>query len=99
VTRRSPIVFESAASGTLPGTDYPAFSYLMLGALRGWADENHDGGVTAAEANAYVKRELHALHAGRPGSQPDLTSELDCPGLTTLSTANERPPDLQGLSA
>lgn len=42
-------------AGPLPGHDRPAFSYLMLGAARGWADGNRDRRVTLIEAYDYVK--------------------------------------------
>jgi hypothetical protein len=42
-------------AGPLPGHDRPAFSYLMLGAARGWADGNKDRNVTLVEAYDYVK--------------------------------------------
>lgn len=44
-------------AGSLPGLDRPAFSYLVLGALRGWADDG-DGRVTAQEAVSFAGREL-----------------------------------------
>lgn len=54
----------SQLSGPLPGTDHGAFSYFVLGALRGWADGEldgqRDGRVTGEEANAYVGRALRA---------------------------------------
>jgi hypothetical protein len=45
-------------AGALPGTRRPAFSYLTLGALRGWADEDGDGAVTAQEALDYSREAL-----------------------------------------
>lgn len=49
-------------SGPLEAAQHGAFTYYMLGALRGWADGELDGSpdgeVTAAEASAYVRREL-----------------------------------------
>ena len=36
-------------AGPLPGAARPAFSYLVLGGLRGWADSDHNGRVTAGE--------------------------------------------------
>lgn len=45
-------------AGDLPEAQRPAFSYLMLGALRGWADDAGDGEVTAAEAITFARREL-----------------------------------------
>ncbi|MBN2574473.1 MAG: formylglycine-generating enzyme family protein [Deltaproteobacteria bacterium] len=43
---------------TYPGTVIPAFSYLLLGALRGWGDRDHDGRVTADEAWQYAGQRL-----------------------------------------
>jgi hypothetical protein len=37
-------------AGPLPGLGRPAFSWLVLGALRGWGDADRDGTVTAREA-------------------------------------------------
>ncbi len=52
-------------AGPLPGLARPAFSYLVLGGLRGWADGTFagkkDGRVTAAETVAYAKGVLEAL--------------------------------------
>lgn len=47
-------------AGQLPGGARPAFSYLMLGALRGWADDG-DGKVKAEEALYYSRRELRGV--------------------------------------
>ena len=43
---------EAGVAGPLHGTARPAFSYLVLGALRGWGDLDQDGEVTAAEATS-----------------------------------------------
>ncbi len=48
-------------AGPLPGAERPAFSYLALGGLRGWADENEDGSVTAQELHEYVRTALQVL--------------------------------------
>ena len=47
-------------AGPLPGADRPAFSYLLLGALRGWAA---DGGseVSAEQALWWVRQRLRSL--------------------------------------
>lgn len=47
-------------AGPLSGASRPAFSYLMLGALRGWGDADRNGQVTVSEALAYT---LHALQS------------------------------------
>jgi hypothetical protein len=68
----------SEFAGPLPGVDRPAFSYLVLGALRGWGDSNGDGRVTVKEAVSYARRTLNVLPLGRSqtpelhGSEPDL---------------------------
>jgi hypothetical protein len=48
-------------AGPLPGANRPAFSYLALGGVRGWADANRNGSVTAGELHTYVSRALKAL--------------------------------------
>lgn len=50
----------------LPGTGFPALSYLMLGGLRGWADRNGDGTVTAVEVITQVTMMLRAGLQGAP---------------------------------
>ncbi len=47
-------------AGPLPGADRPAFSYLVLGALRGWASEN-GATVTAKAALDYARKSLAVL--------------------------------------
>ncbi|MFT4977235.1 MAG: putative caspase-like protein, partial [Myxococcota bacterium] len=52
-------------AGPLPGAARPAFSYLVLGALRGWGDANGDGQVSAMETIDYSREALAALPIGR----------------------------------
>ena len=52
-------------AGPLPGLNRPAFSYLVLGAMRGWGDANGDGVVTAEEAVNYAAKALIVLPIGR----------------------------------
>lgn len=58
------VVMTAASSdqfaGDLPEVARPAFSYLVLGALRGWGDDG-DGVVTATEATAFARRELMTI--------------------------------------
>ena len=76
----------------LPNEGPPAFSYLMLGALRGWGDSNENGGVTASEAVGYVGGVLSRIwptHTLAPTWQgPDLILGV---------SAMENDPDLSGL--
>ncbi len=76
--------------GRIPGLDRPALSYLTLGALRGWADQNGDGIVHTTEASSYVTDALHASGSadGTVWLGPDRPLSLD---------ARENGPDLTDL--
>ncbi|NCG21989.1 MAG: SUMF1/EgtB/PvdO family nonheme iron enzyme [Rhodobacterales bacterium] len=77
-------------AGPLPGGDRPAFSYLVLGALRGWGDENGDGQVTASEAVSYAEGALSGMLTTR--SQ---TPQISGPAMSSqLSKGRESGPDL-----
>ncbi|MBI4678944.1 MAG: caspase family protein [Elusimicrobia bacterium] len=65
-------------AGPLPGAQRPAFSYLLLGALRGWGDADKDGSVTAAEALAFTQSSLEALLKDRRQT-PELLGSLAGP--------------------
>lgn len=54
-------------AGPLPGADRPAFSYLVLGALSGWAkaDGDRDGAITLGEAVGYARDAMRVLVDGR----------------------------------
>lgn len=54
-------------AGPLPGEDRPAFSYLALGALHGWADE---GELTARDLIDFTRRRL--LIPGRFQQTPEI---------------------------
>ena len=77
-------------AGPLPGAARPAFSYLALGGLRGWAADA-DGKVTAERLVAYVAKTLRAFQTQQ---QPELSSYA--PG-QVLATAHENAPDLGEL--
>ncbi len=81
-------------AGPLPGEARPAFSYLVLGALRGWGDADGDGRVTAREAADYAGTALRLLAKGR-SQRPGVSGE-DAPLTPKLATA-EAGPDLAGL--
>jgi formylglycine-generating enzyme required for sulfatase activity len=51
-------------AGPLPRGERPAFSYLLLGALRGWADTNGDQQVDVGEAHAFTRGTIQALFKG-----------------------------------
>ncbi len=80
-------------AGPLPGAPRPAFSYLVLGGLRGWADRDADGQVGAAELVAYSQEALAALVKDRTQ-----TPELSGPAATGLARAQEKGPDLAKLA-
>ena len=77
-------------AGALPGLGRPAFSYLLLGALRGWGDADQDGTVTVQEAADYARHALGTVVRGRTQ-----TPQAFGPTTFALSTrARERGPDL-----
>ena len=80
-------------AGPLPDGHRPAFSYLVLGALRGWGDRDGDGVVSAQEAVDYAGGALRQTVTGR--SQ---TPSLEGDGALTLGRGRERGPDLVELS-
>jgi hypothetical protein len=48
-------------AGPLPGTGRPAFSFLLLGALRGWGDDNGDKKVGLQEAFDFTKDTMQGV--------------------------------------
>lgn len=79
-------------AGPLPGLSRPAFSYLLLGGLRGWADADGDGKVSAAEAGAYAGKVLRVLAQGRTQT-PTVEGGKD----TLLGEGREAGPPLRKL--
>ena len=81
-------------AGSLPYGSRPAFSYLLLGALRGWGDANRDGHVTSREAVDYTRDALLTVLQGRRSQEPeaDLADEGQA-----LAAASERGPDLSAF--
>lgn len=81
-------------AGPLPGAGRPAFSYLALGGLRGWADEDKNGRITAQELHGYVSGAMQALVRGDRKQRPMMVGE----GRTELvRSARERGPDLSAV--
>lgn len=62
-------------AGPLPGAERPAFSYLLLGALRGWADGG-SGVVTANDALQFTQRTLRGI-PGRFDQTPAIFGDGD----------------------
>lgn len=79
-------------AGSLPGTSRPAFSYLALGALRGWAGT--DGRVTAGAVWRYATSALDATLRGR-NQTPDLLGKESA---IIGASAGEKGPDLASLA-
>lgn len=80
-------------AGPLPGGARPAFSYLALGALRGWAAEKA-GPVTAGGIWRYASGALEATLRGR-NQTPDLMGKEDA---VVGVSAGEKAPDLAALA-
>ncbi len=88
-THQLATAFESPRQG--------AFTWTVLGALRGWADRDGDGGVTLSEATRYVAATLPSLQ--RPDQQP--VARVHPSELGTVLTRGrlEGAPDLAALEA
>ncbi len=80
-------------AGPLPDGSRPAFSYLVLGALRGWGDLDGDRSLSATEAITFAERALVRTTTGR--SQ---TPELAGPDVALGRAGREEAPDLGALS-
>jgi sulfatase modifying factor 1 len=82
----------------LSEVQHGAFTYFVLGALRGWADGEldgrRDGAVSPEEARLYVEKALRTV--GRRDQHPQMVASAE---LALLSHGGEAAPDLRGLSA
>jgi hypothetical protein len=84
-------------AGPLPGSDRPAFSYVVLAGLRGWADDG-DGKLRADEVVNYAREHLqHLSHSQTPalqGSNSVLVSgaEEEDPGLINVFQSGGKAP-------
>ena len=78
-------------AGALPGAQRPAFSYLILGGLRGWAGQAR---VTAGDLLRYSSDALEATLTGR-NQTPDLIGREE---VVVGPTAGEAGPDLAELA-
>ena len=82
-------------AGALPGASRPAFSYLVLGGLRGWAVEGKQAVVTAGDLLRYATNALEATLRGR-SQTPDLMGKEDA---VVGVSAGEKGPSLAKLAA
>ena len=66
--------FAGPLPGALPYADRPAFSYLTLGGMLGWADSDNDGTVSVKETIDYSQEALGVTLVGRT-QEPQLFGE------------------------
>ncbi len=82
----------------LEGAEHGAFTYFVVGALRGWADGElsgqPDGAVELDEARAFVERALKSA-----GSREQTPAVLGAFGASLSRGALEAAPDLAALTA
>lgn len=81
-------------AGPLPDSSRPAFSYLALGGVRGWADLDGDGVVTSGELLRYTSDALLQTVTGRQ-QNPELSGSDT---LAVARSAGESPPDMLTLA-
>ena len=79
-------------AGPLPGLRRPAFSYLVLGGLRGWADGDGNARVTGREVVRFARSALGTVLTGRQQT-PEVTGAADA----GLAVGGERKPDLVAI--
>lgn len=79
-------------AGPLPAARRPAFSYLVLGSLRGWADQdgNKDGNVTIEEIIDYSKQTI--LQRKRIAQTPSFKGLNGTSEKTVLAKGDEPKP-------
>ncbi|HAH05049.1 MAG TPA: hypothetical protein DCM05_00765 [Elusimicrobia bacterium] len=82
-------------AGALPGASRPAFSYLVLGGLRGWAAKGKKVPLTAGDLWRYATDALDATLRGRTQT-PDLLGDEDA---VVGVSAGEKGPNLSKLAA
>ncbi len=96
----------SGTTGAEPAYRYPAndhglFSYLVVGALRGWADGQigspADGVVSLQEAQGYVARVVRQLGGGE--QKPGKDTRADVTAWTLAAGALEAGPSKEDLAA
>ncbi|MBI4801533.1 MAG: caspase family protein [Elusimicrobia bacterium] len=81
-------------AGSLPGASRPAFSYLALGGLRGWATGGRKAMVTAGDLLRYATNALDATLRGR-NQTPDMIGREDA---AVAPSAGEKGPNLSRLA-
>jgi hypothetical protein len=84
----------STAAGPLPGRREPAFSSLLLGAMRGWGDSNNDAVVDVDEAFAFADQRLVDLVRDR-----DQRPSRSGPSFVLAVNATERAPSFNTVVA
>lgn len=90
------VVLSSSDSfaGPLPGQKRPAFSYLMLGSLRGWADGDGDGAVSLDEAKRYT---TDTMRAALKASDRLPSVRGDAAGLVLAKNVHESRPEVEAI--
>lgn len=76
----------------LPGTRWPALSYLLLGGLSGWADRDGDRSVTTREL---ISQTTEMLRAASHGAAPTPAPRAFGPNFYLARNVDERPLDLR----
>lgn len=82
----------SEIAGPLPNAKRPAFSYLLLGGLRGWADTDEDANVTTGELLSFAKRQMRVI----PGRQQTPTI-IGADDVILVVGVGEKDPGIQSI--
>lgn len=93
--KQSTVVLAASESfaGPLPGQQRPAFSYVMLGALRGWGDVDRSKDVTLAEAFSFTDDTIRAA-LKQSQRAPQMRGSASA---APFAKAAEEPPDVSAI--
>ncbi|MEC7984722.1 MAG: formylglycine-generating enzyme family protein [Myxococcota bacterium] len=84
----------NACLGEIPRLRQLPFSYLALGALRGWGDIDNDGQITAQEVLGYINKVYTYTAPTRPQDSTLIPESREL----VLATAEEEGPDLEEIN-
>ncbi len=85
-------------SGPLPEARHGLFTYFLLGALRGWGEQDRAGPVTVEQVYSYLRLSMGTVLAGGRQQDPDLSATPDGRRIVLARGLGEVGPDLPLLS-
>gem|GEM_PF-1387431 len=81
------------AARPLPGAERPAFSYLALGGLRGWAGSGAEGGLSAGVLGEFISKSFTDFEGGKTRT-PELSGNRKA---VLARRGTEKGPDMERM--